>query len=49
MGENLTGAGMIDNSMFKEVQAFKRRGIPKGAIERAPGLDPKTVAKYFAM
>jgi hypothetical protein len=40
---------MIDKAMFKEVQAFKRQGYSKGAIGRALELDPKTVAKYFAM
>jgi len=49
VGENLTGAGMIEKAMFKDVQTFKRRGCSKGEIGRALGLDPKTVAKYFAM
>jgi hypothetical protein len=40
---------MIDKTMFREVQAFKRQGYSKGAIGRALELDPKTVAKYFAM
>ena len=40
---------MIDKTMFREVQAFKRQGYFKGAIVRALELDPKTVAKYFAM
>jgi len=40
---------MIEKAMFKDVQTFKRRGCSKGEIGRALGLDPKTVAKYFAM
>lgn len=40
---------MINKAMFKEVQAFRRRGFSKGAIGRALELDPRTVAKYFAM
>ena len=40
---------MINKTMFREVQAFKRQGYSKGAIVRALELDPKTVAKYFAM
>lgn len=49
VGENLTGAGMINKAMFRQVQAFKRQGYSKGAIGRALELDAKTVAKYFAM
>jgi hypothetical protein len=40
---------MINKVMFKQVQAFKRQGYSKGAIGRALELDPRTVAKYFAM
>lgn len=49
VGENLTGAGMIDKAMFQGIQSYKRRGYSKGAIGRALELDPKTVAKYFSM
>jgi hypothetical protein len=49
VGENLTGAGMIDATMYKDVQAFKRQGYSKGEIGRVLRLDPKTVAKYFGM
>jgi len=40
---------MINKAMFKQVQAFKRQGYFKSAIVKALDLDPKTVAKYFAM
>jgi hypothetical protein len=40
---------MINKAMFKQVQAFKRQGYSKAAISQALRLDPKTVAKYFAM
>lgn len=40
---------MINKAMFRQVQAFKRQGYSKGSIGRALKLDPKTVAKYFAM
>jgi len=40
---------MINKAMFKEVQAFRRQGFSQGAIVRALELDPRTVAKYFAM
>jgi hypothetical protein len=40
---------MIDKAMFREVKTFKQQGYSKGAIGRALELDPKTVAKYFAM
>jgi transposase len=40
---------MIEKTMFREVQTFKRQGYSKGAIGRALELDPRTVAKYFAM
>ena len=40
---------MIDKTMFQEIQSYKRRGYSKGAIGRALGRDPKTVAKYFGM
>jgi hypothetical protein len=49
VGKNLTGDGMINKAMFRQVQAFKRQGYSKGAIVKALELDPKTVAKYFAM
>jgi transposase len=35
--------------MFKQVQTFKRQGYSKSAIVKALELDPRTVAKYFAM
>jgi hypothetical protein len=47
--ENLTGAGMINKAMFRQVQAFRRLGYSKASIVRALDLDPKTVAKYFVM
>ncbi|MBM3285411.1 MAG: transposase [Candidatus Aminicenantes bacterium] len=40
---------MIKKAMFKEIQAFRRQGYSQGAIGRALELDPRTVAKYFAM
>jgi len=40
---------MIDKAMFREIQGFRRQGHTKAAIVRELGLDPKTVAKYFAM
>ena len=40
---------MINKAMFKEIQAYRRRGYSKGAIVKALGLDSRTVAKYFAM
>jgi hypothetical protein len=46
---NLTGAGMINKTMFKEVQACRRQGYSQGSIVKALELDPRTVAKYFAM
>jgi transposase len=49
VGENLTGAGMITKAMFRQVQAFRRQGFSKASIVKALELDPKTVAKYFAM
>jgi transposase len=40
---------MINKAMFKQVQDFRRQGLSKGAIVKALELDPRTVAKYFAM
>ena len=40
---------MVIKAMFKQVQAFKRQGYSRGSIVQALELDPKTVAKYFAM
>jgi hypothetical protein len=40
---------MIKKAMFKQVQAFKRQGCSQGAIVKTLELDPRTVAKYFAM
>ncbi|MFZ2054890.1 MAG: hypothetical protein WAU81_11935 [Candidatus Aminicenantales bacterium] len=40
---------MIEKAMFKQVQDFKRQGYSKGAIVKALELDPRSVAKYFAM
>ncbi len=40
---------MINKAMFKEIQAYRRRGYSKGAIVKALELDSRTVAKYFAM
>lgn len=40
---------MIDTTMYKDVQAFKRQGYSKGEIGRVLRLDSKTVAKYFGM
>jgi hypothetical protein len=40
---------MINKAMFKQVQAFKRQGYAKSAIVKALELDPRTVARYFAM
>jgi|GEM_PF-2553322 len=40
---------MINKAMFKQIQAYRRRGYLKGAIVKALGLDSRTVAKYFAM
>jgi len=40
---------MINKAMFRQVQEFKRQGYSKAAIGQALEIDPKTVAKYFAM
>ena len=40
---------MIKKAMFKEVQTFKRQGFSKSAIVKTLELDPRTVAKYYAM
>jgi len=40
---------MINKAMFRQVQAFRRQGYSKASIVKALDLDPKTVAKYFAM
>ena len=40
---------MINKKMFKEIQAFKRRGMSKSAIIETLELDHRTVARYFAM
>jgi len=40
---------MINKAMFRQVQAFRRQGYSQAAIVKALELDPKTVAKYFAM
>ena len=40
---------MINKAMFRQVQAFRRQGYSKASIVKALELDPKTVAKYFAM
>ncbi|MFC2165379.1 hypothetical protein ACFLT2_10345 [Acidobacteriota bacterium] len=49
MKENLTGVGMINKVMFKQIQTFRRQGYSKGSIARALKIDQRTVAKYFAM
>jgi hypothetical protein len=40
---------MINKAMFKQVQAFRRQGYSRGSIVKALELDPRTVAKFFAM
>jgi len=40
---------MINKAMFKQIQAFRRQGYSKGAISRELKINPRTVAKYFAM
>lgn len=40
---------MINKAMFRQVQTFRRQGFSKASIVKALDLDPKTVAKYFAM
>jgi hypothetical protein len=40
---------MITKAMFRQVQAYRRQGYSKASIVKALDLDPKTVAKYFAM
>jgi len=40
---------MINKKMFKEIQTFKRQGLSKSAIVKTLDLDPRTVARYFAM
>jgi len=40
---------MIKKAMFKQVQEFRRQGYSKGAIGRTLKINPRTVAKYFAM
>jgi transposase len=49
VGKNLTGDGMINKAMYRKVQALKRQGASKASIVKALEVDPKTVAKYFAM
>ena len=40
---------MINKAMFKQVQTFKRQGFLKSEIVKTLELDPRTVAKYYAM
>jgi len=40
---------MINKAMFKQIQTYRRQGYSKGAIARALKINPRTVAKYFAM
>jgi len=40
---------MIKKAMFKQIQTFRRQGYSKGAIGRTLKINPRTVAKYFAM
>jgi hypothetical protein len=40
---------MINKALFRQVQAFRRKGYSKASIVKALEFDPKTVAKYFAM
>jgi hypothetical protein len=40
---------MINKAIFRQVQAFRRQGYSKASIVKALDLDPKTVAKDFAM
>jgi hypothetical protein len=47
--ETHIGAGMINKKMYKEIQTFKRQGLSKGTIVRTTDLDPRTVARYYAM
>ena len=49
VAETHIGAGMINKKMFKEIQTFKRQGMSKSAIVKTLDLDPRTVARYFAM
>lgn len=40
---------MTKEKMYKQIQVFKRQGYPKKEITGELGMDPKTVAKYYAM
>jgi len=47
--ENFTGAEMIREKMYKQIQDFKRQGYSKKEIAAVLAMDPKTVAKYYLM
>ena len=47
--ENFTGAEMIREKMYKQIQTFKRQGYSKKETAAGQGMDPKTVAKYYRM
>jgi len=47
--ENFTGAEMIREKMYKQIQVFKGQGYSKKEIAAALGVDSKTVAKYYRM
>jgi len=40
---------MVTKTMYRTIQQYKRQGYSKSAITTQLGLDPKTVAKYYAM
>jgi len=40
---------MVTETMYRIIQQYKRHGYSKSAITTQLGLDPKTVARYYAM
>ena len=40
---------MIRKKMYEKVQLFKRQGYSRSEISSDMEIDPKTVAKYYAM
>jgi len=40
---------MIREKMYEKVQLFKRLGYSRSEISSELAIDPKTVAKYYAM
>jgi hypothetical protein len=47
--ENFTGAKMIREKMYKQIQIFKRLGYSRSEIASELERDLKTVARYYRM